>query len=90
MATQTRVMRSRLNVGDEGGSTAEFMLNKETGVITTGDVQNRQMWLAILPKLTREEPPKCLAVAQGTGLRESLSRAVFRKRCRVLGWFVMG
>ena len=49
--------------GRDGGELA-YVLDKETGIVTTADGKNEQMWVLIMQTLSREELPVCGALLE--------------------------
>ena len=63
MSSPATTTRSR--VGAESGRDAEqleFLLDKETGIITSRDGSNEQMWVLIMAPQSKEEKPVCGAL----------------------------
>ena len=67
MSTTSTLTRSQTGAESERDEEAvEYVLDKKTGVVTTGDGNNRQMWALIMQPLSKEEKPVCGALLESS------------------------
>ena len=65
MEGTSTITRSTTKTGsDRDGEEPAYVLNQETGIITTRDGNNEQMWVLIMQTLSKEELPVCGALLE--------------------------
>ena len=67
MSGTSTITRSQTEAeSDRDGEQPSYVLDKETGITTTADGKNEQMWVLTMQPLSREELPVCGALLESS------------------------